>query len=102
MINTMKGAKKKLALTKTTTEYASQSSIHGIGYIFDRELGIFDRVLWLLVVVAFLAVAAKITKNLWSQWREEQEDVKPPAVKGLASHCKAKTTFTFYFSIINA
>ena len=77
----MKGAKRKLALTKTTTEYASQSSIHGIGYIFDRELGIFDRVLWLLVVVAFLAVAAKITKNFWSQWREEQVDVKPPAVK---------------------
>ena len=72
----MKGAKRKLALTKTTTEYASRSSIHGIGYIFDR-----DRVLWLLVVVAFLAVAAKITKNFWSQWREEQVDVKPLAVK---------------------
>ena len=72
----MKGAKRKLALTKTTSEYASRSSIHGIGYIFDR-----DRVLWLLVVVAFLAVAAKITKNFWSQWREEQVDVKPPAVK---------------------
>ena len=81
MINTMKGAKKKLALTKTTTEYASQSSIHGIGYIFDRELGIFDRVLWLLIVLAFLAVAAKITKNFWTQWREEQVDVKPSAVK---------------------
>ena len=77
----MKGANRKLALTKTTTEYASRSSIHGIGYIFDRELGIFDRVLWLLVVVAFLAVAAKITKNFWSQWREEQVDVKPPAVR---------------------
>ena len=77
----MKGAKRKLALTKTTSEYASRSSIHGIGYIFDRELGIFDRVLWLLVVLAFLAVAAKITKNFWSQWREEQVDVKPPAVK---------------------
>ena len=72
----MKGAKRKLALTKTTSEYASRSSIHGIGYIFDR-----DRVLWLLVVVAFLAVAAKITKNFWSQWGEEQVDVKPPAVK---------------------
>ena len=23
-------------------------------------------------------------------------------LQGLASHCKAKTTFTFYFSIINA
>ena len=77
----MKGAKRKLALTKTTSEYASRSSIHGIGYIFDREIGIFDRVFWLLVVVAFLAVAAKITKNFWSQWREEQVDVKPPAVK---------------------
>ena len=77
----MKGANRRVALTKTTTEYASRSSIHGIGYIFDRELGILDRVLWLLVVVAFLAVAAKITKNFWSQWREEQVDVKPPAVK---------------------
>ena len=77
----MKGANRKVALNKTTTEYASRSSIHGIGYIFDRELGIFDRVLWLLVVVAFLVVAAKITKNFWSQWREEQVDVKPLAVK---------------------
>ena len=77
----MKGANRKVALNKTTTEYASRSSIHGIGYIFDRELGIFDRVLWLLVVVAFGAVAAKITKNFWSQWREEQVDVKPLAVK---------------------
>ena len=77
----MKGANRKVALNKTTTEYASRSSIHGIGYIFDRELGIFDRVLWLLAVVAFLAVAAKITKNFWSQWREEQVDVKPLAVK---------------------
>ena len=72
---------KKSALNQTTEEYASRSSIHGIGYIFDRELGIFDRVLWLLAVFAFLAVAAKITKNFWSQWREEQVDVKPPAVK---------------------
>ena len=77
----MKGANRKVALNKTTTEYASRSSIHGIGYIFDRELGIFDRVLWLLAVVACLAVAAKITQNFWSQWREEQVGVKPLAVK---------------------
>ena len=42
----------------------SNCSIHGIGYIFDRELGIFDRVIWLLVVVALLAVAAKITEDV--------------------------------------
>ena len=77
----MKPKSWKQGLSQTTENYASRTSIHGIGYIFDRELGIFDRVLWLLVIVAFLAVAAKITKNFWSQWREEQVDVKPPAVK---------------------
>ena len=63
---------KTTVLTQTTEEYASRSSIHGIGYIFDRELGIFDRVLWLLVVFFFLGVAGALTGNLWTQWRDEQ------------------------------
>ena len=63
---------KTTAFTQTTEEYASRSSIHGIGYIFDRELGIFDRVLWLLVVFFFLGVAGALTGNLWTQWRDEQ------------------------------
>ena len=67
-----KKTSKKTIFTQTTEEYASRSSIHGIGYIFDRELGIFDRVLWLLVVLVFLAVAAALTMNLWTQWRNEQ------------------------------
>ena len=63
---------KTVVLTQTTEEYASRSSIHGIGYAFDRELSTFDRVLWLLVVLVFLAVAAALTLNLWTQWRNEQ------------------------------
>ena len=63
---------KTVVLTQITEEYASRSSIHGIGYAFDRELSIFDRVLWLLVVLVFLAVAAALTLNLWTQWRNEQ------------------------------
>ena len=63
---------KTSVLPQTTEEYASRSSIHGIGYIFDRELGIFDRVLWLLVVFFFLGVAGALTGNLWTQWRDEQ------------------------------
>ena len=31
-----------------------------------------------------------------------QMHLKKQLSKGLASHCKAKTTFTFHFSIINA
>ena len=36
------------------------------------SLSTFDRVLWLLVVLVFLAVAAALTLNLWTQWRNEQ------------------------------
>ena len=62
----------KAALSQTTGEYASRSSIHGISYIFDKELHLLDRLLWLLVVVAFGGVAATMTWNFWSQWRNEQ------------------------------
>ena len=62
----------KKVLSQTTGDYASRSSIHGIGYIFDKELSIVDRVLWLFMVLAFLGVAAALTWNFWSQWRNEQ------------------------------
>ena len=63
---------KKTALTQTTEEYASRSSIHGVAYVFDRDLNLFDRLLWLFVVIALLGGAAMFTWNFWSQWRDEQ------------------------------
>ena len=63
---------KKTALTQTAEEYASRSSIHGIGYVFDRDLNIVDRLLWLFVVIALLGGAAVFTWDFWSQWRDEQ------------------------------
>ena len=68
----MKNTSRKTALTQTTEEYASRSSIHGISYIFDRDLSIVDRLLWLFLVIAFAGVAAALTWNLWIQWRNEQ------------------------------
>ena len=62
----------KKAVTQTTEEYANQSSIHGVGYIFDTQLSIFDRFLWFFLVVVFAGVAAALTWNFWSQWRSEQ------------------------------
>ena len=49
----MKKTLNKAALSQTTEEYASRSSIHGIGYIFDKELHLLERLLWLLLVIAF-------------------------------------------------
>ena len=68
----MKNTSKKSALIQTAEEYASRSSIHGIGYVFDRDLNFVDRLLWLFLVIAFAAVAAALTWNFWTQWREEQ------------------------------
>ena len=59
-------------ITQTTKDYASRSSIHGISYIFDKNLTFVDRLLWLFVVLALLGVAAALTWNFWSQWRNEQ------------------------------
>ena len=69
---------KKTALTQTTEEYASRSSIHGVAYVFDRDLNLFDRLLWLFVVVALLGGAAMFTLNFWSQWRDEQVSESTP------------------------
>ena len=63
---------KKSVLTQTAEDYASRSSIHGIGYVFDRDLNIVDRFLWLFLVLTFSGVAAVLTWNFWTQWRNEQ------------------------------
>ena len=62
----------KSNLSQTTKEYANQSSIHGISYIFDKDLSLVDRLLWLFMVLAFFGVAIAMTWNFWSQWRNEQ------------------------------
>ena len=68
----MRTSTEKKPLTQTVREYASHTSIHGISYIFDRELTYFDRFLWLLVTLVFLGLSITLTWNIWTQWREEQ------------------------------
>ena len=68
----MARVKKKAAFVQTAEDFASRSSIHGVGYVFDRNLGPVDRILWIFVVLAFLCLAGFLTINIWTQWREEQ------------------------------
>ena len=64
--------KGKIALLKTTEDFAERTSIHGIAYVFDRGLWIADRLLWAVVVFCFLGLAFYLTLNSWTQWRDEQ------------------------------
>ena len=63
---------KRDALGKTTKEYAIHTTIHGISYTLDKDVGWFGRTLWLLVVLAFLFLAGFFTSEMWIQWRDEQ------------------------------
>ena len=64
--------KGKIALLKTTEDFAERTSIHGIAYVFDRGLWIADRLLWAVLVLCFLGLAFYLTWNSWTQWRDEQ------------------------------
>ena len=68
----MTHAGKRTALIRTTEEYAGQTTIHGINYIFDKKLKLAERVFWLLLVLSFFVLATYLTWNTWTQWREEQ------------------------------
>ena len=68
----MTHAGKRTALIRTTEEYAGQTTIHGINYIFDKKFNLAERVFWLLLVLSFFVLATYLTWNTWTQWREEQ------------------------------
>ena len=90
----MKRTMKKAALTQTTEEYASRSSIHGIGYVFDNELNLVDRLLWLIVVLLFLGIATALTFNFWTQWENEQVRDQ----MSINAKAKSRTKFTLFKS----
>ena len=68
----MKPKSWKQGLSQTTENYASRTSIHGIGYIFDWDLSFADRLLWTIFTLSFLALAILLTWNNWTQWQENQ------------------------------
>ena len=72
LLQEMVGEKKKAALVRTTEDFASRTSIHGVAYVFDREHSLVDRVLWILVVTSFLLLTGFFTAKIWTQWRDEQ------------------------------
>ena len=62
----------KVALLKTTEEFAERTTIHGIAYAFDKGLWIADRLLWTVIVIGFLVLAFFLTWDSWTQWKDEQ------------------------------
>ena len=51
-------------------EFSSHSTAHGIGYVFDKELGMFDRSLWLGIVTVCVCVAVGMISSSYTTWQE--------------------------------
>ena len=65
----------KVALLKTTEEFAERTTIHGIAYAFDKGLWVADRLLWTVIVIGFLVLAFFLTWDSWTQWKDEQVSI---------------------------
>ena len=59
-------------LAKNVEEFGSRSSIHGVSYTLDRALSWLDRVLWLLLFLGSIALAAYMITTTVQDWRERQ------------------------------
>ena len=55
---------------QTVLEYAANSTIAGISYIFDGTLLILERLLWLLAFGVLVILSVKWSLDAYNQWQE--------------------------------
>ena len=64
--------KRKSKLTKNAEEYANRATVHGISYIFDRDLAKLDKALWLSIVLGALCLAVWMINTSYTSWQDNQ------------------------------
>ena len=66
-----KGRPKPLKTAKDTLyEFAGNTTIHGISYIFNTAIVAFERALWFVAVSAFVGLAVYWSLDAWMTWKE--------------------------------
>ena len=58
------------AVSKTLREYSEASSVHGVSYVFSKSLPVLDRLLWTLLTLVALALAAYWSLTAYNNWQE--------------------------------
>ena len=64
--------KKNSFLGKNVEEFASRSSVHGLGYVFDKEFRSVDRLLWLVIFLSSLGLAIYLVTISFNDWQDNQ------------------------------
>ena len=56
---------------KGIEEYTNESTVHGLKYVFDRKIGLFDRLLWLVIVLCSMFMAIWMIGSSYSSWQQK-------------------------------
>ena len=56
---------------KTAKEYSYSTSIHGISYIFENDVFIFERSIWVLAVFSGIILATIMSVTAFLDWRNK-------------------------------
>ena len=66
----MKGCSLSRSCGKTVQEFGENTTIHGVPYPLNRSVHSFERFLWVLIVIAFTALAVYWSVESYTQWKE--------------------------------
>ena len=64
--------KPKSIFSKNVKEFASRSTVHGVSYIFDRTVPLFDRFLWLIIFLGSASLAIFFIYSSYTDWQDNQ------------------------------
>ena len=89
---TLKKSKKKpirVGLVNTVKEFTLNSSVHGIGYIFETGIPLVDSFFWALISLASLSLALYMSVDAYLEWQAK------PTITTLANSSVPATEVTF-------
>ena len=59
------------AISKTSQEFASSTTIHGITYIFDNALLYVERILWIFIVLGSASLGIYMSYDAYKTWQDD-------------------------------
>ncbi|KAJ2952351.1 hypothetical protein O0L34_g4636 [Tuta absoluta] len=61
--------RQKVLIVELLHDYAQNSTLHGLRYIVERGLNLFDKIFWLLTFLLSIGMCFHLMSNVWIKWR---------------------------------
>ena len=77
------------SIAKTAKEFAERTSVHGVGYVADKNVPLFSNLLWAFVCILSMSLAIYLSVESYNQWQER------PVITTLKNTAKPVTEIPF-------